>query len=70
MKKLEEARIAAREENGILRVGSYAAVPERLTGPRTMCNTVLAGLAGGLLTRVVILFVEYWHDSKVSVQDN
>jgi capsular polysaccharide biosynthesis protein len=58
-RKLEEARISAREENGVLQVGSYAAVPEIPVGPRRLIYTALAGMLG-LVLGVLVAFVAQW----------
>ena len=60
-RKLEEARIAAQEEQGLLQVGSYAAVPESPTGPRRMMNTALAGVVGGMIGLGAVFTWEWWH---------
>lgn len=59
-RKLEEARIAAREENGVLQVGSYAAVSERPVGPRKLLNTAVAGVLGLMLGVFGAFAVEWW----------
>ena len=59
-RKLEEARIAAREENGVLQVGSYAAVPEKPVSPRKMLNTAVAGTLGLMLGVFGAFAVEWW----------
>jgi len=60
-RKLEEARIAAQEEKGLLQIGSYAAVPERPTSPRKTLNVAVAG-ALGLMAGVFGVFVWEWWD--------
>jgi uncharacterized protein involved in exopolysaccharide biosynthesis len=45
-RKLEEVRIAAQEENGVLQVGSYAAVPQDPISPRKLLMVAVAGLLG------------------------
>jgi succinoglycan biosynthesis transport protein ExoP len=59
-RKLEEARIAAQEENGMLQVGSYAAVPVHPIGPRRLMNTVVAGLLGVTVGVVAAFGIEFW----------
>jgi succinoglycan biosynthesis transport protein ExoP len=59
VRKLEEARISAQEENGVLQVGSYAAVPEEPVGPRKLLNTAVAG-ALGLMLGVFAAFALHW----------
>ncbi|MCK4471065.1 MAG: hypothetical protein KAW49_04695, partial [Anaerolineae bacterium] len=59
-RKLEEARIAAQEENGVLQVGSYTAVPEKPVSPRRMLNTAVAGALGGMLGVFGAFAIEWW----------
>lgn len=59
-RKLDEARIAAQEENRMLQVGSYAAVPERPVAPRKLFNTVVLALTGLVIGIIVVVFVEFW----------
>lgn len=63
-RKLEEARIAAQEANGILHVGSHAAMPTRPMGPRTLFNAALAGLVGLMLGVVGVLAVDFWRQGN------
>lgn len=63
-RKLEEARIAAQEANGVLHVGSHAAVPSRPIGPRTLFNAALAGLVGLMLGVVGVLAVDFWRQGN------
>jgi len=63
-RKLEEARIAAQEENGVLQVGSRAAVPEKPAGPSKRMNTALAG-AVGLMVGVFGVFAwDWWREDE------
>jgi tyrosine-protein kinase Etk/Wzc len=59
VRKLEEARISAQEENGVLQVGSYAAIPEKSVSPRKLLNTAVAG-ALGLMLGVFAAFALHW----------
>ena len=59
-RKLEEARISAREENGVLQVGSHAAVPERPVGSRKLPNTAVAGALGLMLGVFGAFAVAWW----------
>jgi succinoglycan biosynthesis transport protein ExoP len=63
-RKLEEARISAQEENGVLQVGSHAAVPERPVGPRKMFNAAVAGALGLMLGVFGAFAVEWWRVDK------
>jgi succinoglycan biosynthesis transport protein ExoP len=62
-RKLEEAHIAAQEEDRALQVGSYAAVPERPVRPRRLLNTALAGVLGLLIGVVVAFAIEFWQQN-------
>lgn len=63
-RKLEEARISAQEANGVLHVGSYASVPSRPIGPRTMFNTTLAGMVGLMFGIVGVLAIDFWRQGN------
>jgi len=63
-RKLEEARIAAQEENGVLQVGSYTAVPEKPVGPRRLLNTAVAGALGLMLGVFGVFAVEWWRGDE------
>ena len=67
-RKLDEARIAAQEENGALQVGSYAAVPESPVGPHRLRNVATAGILGLMLGILGALVIEYWRKSGRRVQ--
>jgi len=60
VRKLEEARISAQEQNGVLQVGSYAAIPEKPVGPRRMLNTAVAGVLGLMLGVFGAFAMEWW----------
>ena len=63
-RKLEEARIAAQEESGVLKIGSYAQPPERPAGPRRMMNTALAGAVGLMVGVFGVFALEWWKDGE------
>jgi succinoglycan biosynthesis transport protein ExoP len=65
-RKLEEARIAAREENGVLQVGSYAAAPEKPVSPRKLLNTAVAGALGLMLGVFGAFAVEWWRADEAT----
>ena len=58
--KVEEARIAAQDETGEVRLASLASVPTHPTGPRKLMNILIAGFLGLFLGVFVAFFVEYW----------
>jgi uncharacterized protein involved in exopolysaccharide biosynthesis len=59
-RKLEESQISAQEENGILRAGSYAAVPTQAVGPRKAFNSAVAALVGLLCGIALAFSIEFW----------
>ena len=64
IRKLDEARIAAQEENTTLQVGSYAAVPESPIGPRRLFTTGVVGMLALVLGILAAFFVDYWRRSR------
>ena len=60
VRKLEEARISSREENGVLQVGSYASIPEKPVSPRKLLNTAVAGMLGLMVGVFGAFAVEWW----------
>jgi capsular exopolysaccharide synthesis family protein len=62
-RKLEEAHITAQGNDGVLQVGSLAAVPEEPTGPRRLMNTALAGMVGAMLAGGGVFLFEYLDDT-------
>ncbi len=63
-RKLEEARISAQEENGVLQVGSYASAPEKPVSPRKMLNTAVAGTLGLMLGVFGAFALEWWRTDE------
>jgi succinoglycan biosynthesis transport protein ExoP len=59
-RKLDESRIAAQEDNGMLQVGSYASTPEKPAGPRRLMNTAVAGMLGLMVGIFGAFFYEFW----------
>jgi len=57
---VDEARIAAQDESGEVRLASYAAVPSRPVGPRKLLNTAVAGVLGLFVGVFGAFAVEYW----------
>jgi uncharacterized protein involved in exopolysaccharide biosynthesis len=68
-RKLDEARIEAQEENGVLQVGSTAAVPEKPVGPRRMMNTAIAGALGLMLGVFGVFVLEWWQDEELDASE-
>lgn len=64
--KVEEARIAAQDETGEVRLASQASVPTNPVGPRKLMNTAIAGFLGLFLGVFVAFFVEYWQSPRES----
>jgi uncharacterized protein involved in exopolysaccharide biosynthesis len=62
--KVEEARIAAQDETGEVRLASRASVPTEPTGPRKLTNIVIAGFLGLVVGVFVAFFVEYWQSPR------
>lgn len=67
-RKLDEARIAAQEENGTFQVASYASVPTTPVAPRRLRNTVMAGVLGLMLGIIGAFAVEFWRQNALQVQ--
>jgi uncharacterized protein involved in exopolysaccharide biosynthesis len=59
-RKLEEAKIVAQEERGVLRVGSYATPSEVPTGPHILLVAGLAGLLGLVIGVTAALTADSW----------
>lgn len=59
-RKVEEARIAAEENAGEVRLASRAAVPEKPASPRKLLNTAVAGALGLMLSVFGVFVVEWW----------
>jgi succinoglycan biosynthesis transport protein ExoP len=59
-RKLDESRIAAQEDNGMLQVGSYASEPEKPAGPRRLISMAVAGMLGLMVGVFGAFFYEFW----------
>lgn len=59
-RKVDEARIAAQDESGEVRLASYAAVPTEPVSPRKVFNTAVAGVLGLFVGVLGAFAVEYW----------
>ena len=66
--KVEEARIAAQDETGEVRLASQASVPSSPAGPRKLMNTAIAGFLGLFLGVFVAFFVEYWRSPRTAAK--
>jgi capsular exopolysaccharide synthesis family protein len=62
-RKLEEAHITAQGREGVLQVGSHAAVPVEPAGPHRLMNTALAGIVGAMLAGGGVFLFEYLDDT-------
>jgi succinoglycan biosynthesis transport protein ExoP len=67
--KVEEARIAAQDETGEVRLASQASVPVHPTGPRKKMNIAIAGFLGLFLGVFAAFFVEYWQSPREAKND-
>ena len=65
-RKLAEARITAQESNGVLLVGSYAAVPAKPVGPRRLFNTAVAGMLGLMIGVFAAFAIEFWRQPEAA----
>ncbi len=61
-RKVEEARIAAQDTTGEVRLASTAAVPERPVSPRKLLNTLVAGVLGLMVGIFGAFVVEYFSE--------
>jgi succinoglycan biosynthesis transport protein ExoP len=67
--KVEEARIAAQDETGEVRLASRASVPTSPVGPRKLMNTAMAGILGLFVGVFAAFFVEYWQSPREEAGD-
>ena len=65
-RKVTEARIAAQDQSGEVRLASHAALPVEPVGPRKVVNTVVAGVLGVILGVVGAFAVEWWRGTEVA----
>lgn len=65
-RKVTEARIAAQDESGEVRLASQAAVPTEPVGPRKVLNTVVAGLLGTMLGVLGAFAIEWWQGEEAA----
>ena len=62
--KVEEARIAAEDATGDVRLISQAAVPEEPVAPRKLLNTAVAGALGLMVGVFGAFAVEWWRGDE------
>jgi len=65
-RKVEEARIAAEDTTGEVRLASQAAAPDRPVSPRKRLNTAVAGMMGLMLGVFGAFAVEWWRGDSES----
>ena len=63
-RKAAEARIAAQDTTGDVRLASRATPPSNPVSPRKMLNTLVAGVLGLLVGIVAALALEYWRKGQ------
>jgi uncharacterized protein involved in exopolysaccharide biosynthesis len=63
-RKVDEARIAAQDTSGEVRLASRAAVPRKPVGPRKVFNAAVAGALGLMLGVVGAFAVDWWRGSS------
>ncbi|RLC69952.1 MAG: hypothetical protein DRI81_19765, partial [Chloroflexi bacterium] len=63
-RKVEEARIAAEDATGDVRLISQAAVPHKPVGPRKLLNTAVAGALGLMIGVFGAFALEWWRGSE------
>jgi uncharacterized protein involved in exopolysaccharide biosynthesis len=67
-RKLQEARIASQEHNGVLQVGSYASVPEQPASPNKTLNVAVAGALGLMVGVFGVFFIEFLEGEDEAAQ--
>ena len=63
-RKVAEARIAAQDATGEVRLASRAVTPDRPASPRKMLNTAIGGALGLLLGVLGAFAIEYWRGGQ------
>ncbi|MBU0702441.1 MAG: hypothetical protein KKC18_01055, partial [Chloroflexi bacterium] len=63
-RKVEEARIAAEDATGEVRLASQAGVPRKPVGPRKMLNTAVAGALGLMVGVFGAFALEWWRGDE------
>jgi succinoglycan biosynthesis transport protein ExoP len=67
-RKVDEARIAAQDESGEVRLASHAAVPTDPVSPRKLLNTAVAGMLGLFVGVFGAFALEYWRQGKPAAE--
>lgn len=63
-RKAEEARIAAEDASGEVRLASRAAVPQKPASPRKLLNTAVAGALALMVGVFWAFFAEWWRQGR------
>jgi uncharacterized protein involved in exopolysaccharide biosynthesis len=66
MRKLDEAQIAAQQENNVMQVGSYATVPVKPSSPRKMVNMIVGGVLGLMAGCALVISVELFRGGQAA----
>jgi len=60
--QLEETRITQAQEERSAKIGANAVKPDKKSGPGKLRNTLLSGMAGGILAIGVIIVFDWWNN--------
>ncbi len=61
-RKIEETKISNEVTSGSVRLASNAIAPEKPSGPKTLLNTLIAGVLGLFLSVSVVIGRSIWQD--------
>jgi uncharacterized protein involved in exopolysaccharide biosynthesis len=64
-RKVTEARIAAQDSMGEVRLASRASVPQDPASPRKLVNAVIAGALGSMIGVLAAFAIEYWRRGQL-----
>jgi succinoglycan biosynthesis transport protein ExoP len=67
-RKVAEARIAAQDTTGEVRLASYAVSPDQPVSPRRVLNTAIAGVLGLFVGVFAAFAIEYWRGERSETQ--
>lgn len=59
-RKMKETQISTEVSGSVVKLGSRAKVPTEPVGPRTLLNTLIAGVAGLMLSVFVVFARDFW----------